>query len=561
MAKISLKNFRKFESLDSLELGWINLFVGKNNAGKSTVVKAIMLALDNIRSLRWTNVKSEEGLLPQHYAPRPQFRFDANGFHNLHIGTFERAKCNYLDDRRITIALEYEGFEFKVTVAGTMEGGLVSMPIEKLKVSMPLHSNYEFDFSNNTMTFSLGAKLAHDPSDETQKSIWWVNDEIEMAENDIKAAAESGDALKAAELQQQLKKLQMRKKVLLAELKQLENKAGVDHATFDLSYFHETVGENILVQYLRTFVKLADSPINKVSGTGSALIPATKLKKNSTAYKEEVIKRQYVSEYRQEIEDAAKQLEKLLNNVYVEYIQAHAATQKLILSVDDKQDINSRVIHEYYQEGILAGERADMFVKKWLKNLEIGEAINIEPLDGEGYYVKVDTGDDDVHLADMGMGSIQLIILLLRLATIGNRSETTLRPWWVIIEEPEQNLHPMLQSKLADLFEDFTQTFCDPYSNTLIVETHSEYLIRRTQLFVAENGWDKEDLIFCNPFKVYYFPSEKGKQPYDMEYQTNGLFKQSFDDGFYDEAGRLALLRSAKESKEISSNDFDWNTL
>ena len=133
MAKISLKNFRKFESLDSLELGWINLFVGKNNAGKSTVVKAIMLALDNIRSLRWTNVKSEEGLLPQHYAPRPQFRFDANGFHNLHIGTFERAKCNYLDDRRITIALEYEGFEFKVTVAGTMEGGQVSMPIEKLE--------------------------------------------------------------------------------------------------------------------------------------------------------------------------------------------------------------------------------------------------------------------------------------------------------------------------------------------------------------------------------------------------------------------------------------------
>lgn len=62
MAQIRLKNFRKYESLDSLNLNTINIFVGKNNAGKSTVVKAIMLALDNIRSLRWKDVTSKEGM-------------------------------------------------------------------------------------------------------------------------------------------------------------------------------------------------------------------------------------------------------------------------------------------------------------------------------------------------------------------------------------------------------------------------------------------------------------------------------------------------------------------
>lgn len=104
MEQVRLTNFRKYDRLEGLNLNDINIFVGKNNAGKSTVVKAIMLALDNIRSLHWQNVPKEEGMCSMKYAPVPLFRFDANGFHNLHIGTFERAKCNFVDDKRITIA-------------------------------------------------------------------------------------------------------------------------------------------------------------------------------------------------------------------------------------------------------------------------------------------------------------------------------------------------------------------------------------------------------------------------------------------------------------------------
>ena len=67
MSQISLKNFRKYETLEPLFLNGLNIFVGKNNAGKSTVVKAIMLALDNLRSLRWNNVPSGDTCkLPWH---------------------------------------------------------------------------------------------------------------------------------------------------------------------------------------------------------------------------------------------------------------------------------------------------------------------------------------------------------------------------------------------------------------------------------------------------------------------------------------------------------------
>ena len=526
MAQIRLKNFRKYESLDSLNFNNINILVGKNNAGKSTVVKAIMLALDNIQSLRWENVSSKEGMLSYIDAPKPLFRFDANGFHNLHIGTFERAKCNWLDDPRITIALEYNGFEFEITVAGTKGDGQVSVPIEKLKLSMPLHSSYEFDFTKNTMTFSLGNKPTDETSNELLKEIDLVNDEIVLAEKEVEVAARNIDALKAAEEQQKLQKLIARKKILMSEQKQQDKKNEIDHATFDLSYFRDRIGENILVQYIKTFIKIADFPI--------------KINKNEPEYNDVVTKIQYLDENRKVIREAASMLDNVLNNVNVDYIPAHAATQKLILSVDDKQDINSRIVHEFYQESIQVGELADLFIKKWLKEFEIGEAVKITHLDGEGYYVKVDWGDYDIHLADMGMGSIQLVILLMRLATIGHRSESSLQPWWVFLEEPEQNLHPMIQSKLADLFEDFIQTFCNPYMHTLIVETHSEYLVRKTQVLVADNDYKtEEELKDNNSFKVFYFPSAKEKQPYEMEYRTDGNFSNEFGTGFFDEATQL----------------------
>jgi len=539
MAKISLKNFRKFESLKPLELGWINLFVGKNNAGKSTVVKAIMLILDNLRSLSWSNTSKEYGLRSVLNVPIPSFRFDANGFHNLHIGTFERAKCNYVDDKNITFYLEYEGFEFEIVVSGVMEGSQVSMPIDRLKITKLNGDSFDFDFSKKTMTYKQTAVTSDNESSFLQDEIDEVEKLIVEANKEIDEAAIDDNAIKVAELQAQVQKFRLRKSILIDNQNRTEKRTEVDNATFNLSYFHNSIGENILVQYLLAFEFVANSQL------------PSDIKKNTKTYKDELSKRQYIKENIPSIRKSALELERLLSNINVDYIQAHAATQKLILSVDDKQDVNSRVIHEYYQENIQPGDNTERFVNKWLKEFEIGEKVLIKPLDGEGYYVKVDTGNDEVHLADMGMGSIQLIVLLLRLATIGNRSEKTLCPWWVIIEEPEQNLHPKLQSRLADLFEDFTQTFCDPYSNELIIETHSEYLIRRTQMITAGlvDGYDPGLFVNEDGFKVFYFPNERGKQPYDMEYLPNGLFAKKFDSGFFDEAGKMhmQILKNSKK--------------
>lgn len=558
MAQIALKNFRKFESLETLNLNDINIFVGKNNSGKSTVTKAIMLVLDNLRSLQWTKIPYNDGVFGITNSPKPFFRFNVNEYHNLHIGTFERAKCNWLDDPRITMEVKYGAFKFEITVAALADpNGQANVPIEKLKITVP-DSNCWFDFSFQhpySMTFGMDKRTSEKNPNILTEEIKSNRVEIKNLREKISEAEKAGDAIKVAELTHDLQKLRSLRHSLIVESKKIDANADINEVSFFLRYYHEGMEWSPLAQYIRTFTKFPDLPITRYDQYGEVRVGTITsdfgkpIKKGTKEYNDELAKRQFISEHINVIKQVAKDLEWTLRTINVDYIQAHAATQKLILDANEKNDINSVIVDEFYKENIQPGTNADRFLKYWLKEFEIGNFIKVEPLEGEGYYVKVDTEDDEVHLADMGMGSIQLVILLLRLATIGSRMERTNQPCLVVVEEPEQNLHPKLQSLLADMFLAFETSFVDHsnnlFVNTLIIESHSEYLIRRTQIMVAESvqesGYSEEELKEENPITVFYFPTEREKQPYDMEYLPNGLFAKKFDSGFFDEAGNKAI--------------------
>ena len=127
-------------------------------------------------------------------------------------------------------------------------------------------------------------------------------------------------------------------------------------------------------------------------------------------------------------------------------------------------------------------------------------------------------------------------ILLISLASMIRRYEHTYAKPFVIIEEPEQNLHPALQSRLIELITEVNKK----YGFQFIIETHSEYIIRRAQVFVAQGGYkDDKDAMNNSPYAVYYFPQEG--DPYLMQFRKNGKFANEFGAGFFDEAANLAF--------------------
>lgn len=189
-------------------------------------------------------------------------------------------------------------------------------------------------------------------------------------------------------------------------------------------------------------------------------------------------------------------------------------------------------------------------ITKWVKVFEIGDGIRIQRVSDDNesvfecFIVKTAmiNGKEqkyEVPFDSLGVGSKQLIVLLMNIAIVITQAAQKSYPTLVTIEEPEQNLHPALQSKLADMFLDFYEQFgCQ-----CIVETHSEYIIRRAQVLVAQGIRKKAFSLDDNPFKVYYFPDDESS-PYDMTFKENGRFEKSFGPGFFDVAGEsnLALL-------------------
>ena len=165
------------------------------------------------------------------------------------------------------------------------------------------------------------------------------------------------------------------------------------------------------------------------------------------------------------------------------------------------------------------------FLNKWLVNFGIGENLLVKRIQGNASEPKIKRGKILIELADLGFGFTQLltIILLVIFKSVGTKG------WYkksiLIIEEPETNIHPNLQSLLASFFADVVKSF----NFNLILETHSEYMIRKFQYLVSKKEVEQKDL------NLYYLQGP-AKEPYKIEIQDDGSLSKNFGPGFFDEA-------------------------
>lgn len=182
----------------------------------------------------------------------------------------------------------------------------------------------------------------------------------------------------------------------------------------------------------------------------------------------------------------------------------------------------------------------DSFMTTWLHKFNLGNRFTIELNDDASVArLKLYKSNDDKRgelIADKGYGITQLITILLQIETAILNVEKTYdrkenKPQYIAIEEPEIHLHPSFQSMLADMFLEAYEK----YNIHFIVETHSEYLIRESQVIIAKKQYVSNiESDTKSPFRTYYLP--ENHQPYSLGYRKDGRFAERFGSGFYDEA-------------------------
>jgi predicted ATPase len=131
-------------------------------------------------------------------------------------------------------------------------------------------------------------------------------------------------------------------------------------------------------------------------------------------------------------------------------------------------------------------------VASWLKNLGLIHSFSVEPVakDSSIYQVRVQKTPSSakVLITDVGFGVSQIlpVLVLCYYAPEGSI---------ILLEQPEIHLHPSVQSGLADVFIDAAKN----RNVQIVVESHSEHLLRRLQRRIAEETIvpEKTALYFC----------------------------------------------------------------
>lgn len=517
MKQIGFKNFRKFADFPAMDLAPITVLVGENNAGKSTVVKGI-LALTDFLNERTPFYVTEENPTKREKAlveKLKNVKFYFNSSYLAHIGTFKRALYNNASNNTISFFLSSDIKDITIDICGDKDNDeIVSGIISRICIDYPvvgLHIEYDLYRDSACVTFS--------PVDvQTNQLVF------------LPAKKRSGA-----------------KKFL----------SSIPHS-YEFKFRISDFCRNYLPDFiflLEASVEIAISAAMEFEKTkkhiGAAMVNDLKPLLDIDAKTLDFLKK-FTQKVCPDYQGESWMFilpESIMAKKYVmlEYIYAHAVSQSVIYSAKDTNDYLSKTIHEFASIPQNAKDYRKEFIKYWMKEFKIGKDFEITSVGGEAHLVRIiDDDNKSVNLADKGMGSIQLMVLLFRLAiTLPKQSlSSRKRPKTdssvtriIIIEEPEQNLHPMLQSKLADLFYELNKN----YGFRFIIETHSEYLVRRSQVITAiENKKSASDQKeWENPFKVYYFPADGF--PYDMEYAKDGYFEKPFGKGFFNVSSELSL--------------------
>lgn len=506
--KIGFKNFKKFKDFPMIELAPITFLVGPNNSGKSSFIKALTLLYYNLNNQEKRREKRKIALDDPFIE---NITFINNTLDNFDWGDFSTCLHHDSSEKAEEIVFEWSEanihcqFAFGASSEELMLNPklLLRMPVSKPSIENTLNNfKIEWVYMDASWHKVLSVKI----EDFRQ----WLDNYIDWLEYRIMR--------RQGPIDREYKEFPE-----LEFWDRFRNRSSLDRLEDELNratLVREEVSE-ITEKKIEVFIDKIEPNRFK-----SALL-------------------EYAS---YQITEISRRGERGVISDYV-FINAHDASHTIALNVNDKNNYLAQAVAEFYSSGFSHQEylNVNRWISDWLKKFGIGEGFEIQShFGGETFTVDIlkETSSIDpikVPLGTLGTGSIQLFILLLKIGSWTAKSDILNNPHSqigycrIIVEEPEQNLHPKLQSKLADLF-------LDAYEKTngkiqFVVETHSEYLIRRTQVLVAENHYpDEERLEKYNPFKVYYFPAEG--LPHDMKYKTIGHFEESFGEGFFDENGK-----------------------
>lgn len=173
------------------------------------------------------------------------------------------------------------------------------------------------------------------------------------------------------------------------------------------------------------------------------------------------------------------------------------------------------------------------YVADWLKQLDLIDSFEVKSVK-EGsklfqVHVRKTSDASPVMITDVGFGISQILPVITLCYYVPEGST-------IILEQPEIHLHPKVQSGLADVLIDAVRV----RNVQILVESHSEHLLRRLQRRIADETLTNDEvaLYFCD-----FADGESKLVP--LEVDLFGNIANWPKDFFGDDFGEMAEMTKA----------------
>lgn len=230
---------------------------------------------------------------------------------------------------------------------------------------------------------------------------------------------------------------------------------------------------------------------------------------------------------------AIRQMQQHFSNSRINYVSPLRAFPKRYYFLDTSNVSNSlnTIDGNQLTEILNENKKVRNLVNIWLEKFNL--KLDVDRLKDVIHKIKIRQHGLNLDITDVGFGISQVLPVIVQGFLSKSFSIT-------IIEQPEIHLHPKMQSELADLFIDIimpekNNVISQRNGKVLIIETHSEYLLKKLRLRIAEGKLSKDDV------KIYFIhqrsDSSNNAVIEDIEISESGYFawpKEFYDDEISD---------------------------
>ncbi len=581
--KIGIQNFRIFKEFTEFEIKPITLLVGPNNAGKSSFTKLLLLLKNGVNKLNFENGLHNLDSFDKVINWESPHKFIKIRFDN---------KLEFLDDSYFVdiVYMSIDNEMSSINISNGTDNLLTFAPyINPLSKKVSYRLNFNIDlminliYSNDKTGFNWvddNRDISYFNDEEGEVIVTFYEGDLTL-ENFEEVFTNCGGGLTCDG------KNHIGKILLKHEIKYLEK----DYLLYEVfikgenatAYYKDKIIELQNLEFSRTDVepiKILKDLLEKCLQSANRRVKhkiqeyfKTTLNEIDIVVKETRLGRLLLTEKLFETTNKTESVDFFItenkktnyqktffeqfNNFSkglaedfsaIEYISANRGNQKRILTNNSDNDID-KIVLDFFKKS----DKNILYIEKVFAILEIPGKLTVERFENVISVVYLTIKDKKVALSDVGFGYSQLIPIILKIATLtasdDRFSDLSPHDEWdkqkdfqkhseskiIIIEEPEANLHPNLQSKLADMLVATIEYY--PSIN-FVIETHSEYLIRKLQFLTAD------EKISCDKSIIYYFNADKYVSAKEskvkaIEITSNGNLTDTFGPGFYDEATHL----------------------